>query len=243
MGYFLFLNIIRMNANVSEHWMYVPSIGIWTIVCYYVVAKLSWMKQSVWFACVAVMCVYLGFFLVQRNADFKDEITFYNQILERTYDNARVHYNLGCAYFAENQIEKSRLHLTEAIRLKPNYAAAIGNLGQLEYRAGNVDQAIALYEQANVYKPDLIENRTNLGTAYSDKGRFPEAIRELQIALQMNPQHVGALNNLGIVYGRQGKLDQAEVYFRTAMQINPADASVQNNLKHLNRLRQQKLKK
>ena len=236
-GYALVMDIIKMNANVSEHWMYIPSIGIWLVFCYLLAGKLPWMRKRLFFPLIAAMVVYFGAFLVGRNADFKDEITFYKQILKRHYDDARVHYNLGCAYFFAGDMDKSYFHLSEAIRFNPDYAAAYGNLGQLEYRRGHLKKAIALYEKANALKPDLVENRANLGTAYSDAGRFADAMEQLNIALKLNPKHTGALNNMGIVYGRQGKFDLAEKYFRRVLAMDPGNTAAQNNLKRINELR------
>ena len=246
-GYFLVLNIMPMNANISEHWMYVPSVGLIFLLFYSLVRFIPKLNRRVLWIIICAMIVYLSIFLVKRNAEFKNEITFYNQILNRKYQNPRVHYNLGCAYFYEaEQIgdeqykefeAKSYKHLSEAIRLKPDYAAAYGNLGQLEYRRNNIQKAIALYQKANSIKPDLIENRANLGIAYVKTKQLDKALGELGIALQLNPNHLGSLNNIGIVYGTKGDYVNAEKYFKRALAVSPKDPSATKNLGHLYQLK------
>jgi len=238
-AYLPIANIIPMNANVSEHWMYIPSIGIWLIFFYLLHLILNKYDKKVFYGTVIILTVYFGIILINRNKDFKDEITFYNQILKREYKNARVHYNLGCAYFYAGKEKESYHHLTEAIKLKPDYAAAYGNLGQLEYRKGNVEKAIGLYEKANELKDNLVENRVNLGMAYIAKKRFEEGIGQLTIALQINPRHVAALNNMGIALASQEHFESAEKFFKQALTIDPTDVSAKKNLIHLSVLMKQ----
>ncbi len=245
-GYLLVLNIVPMNANVSEHWMYMPSIGVLMALIWGGVRLIPEIDRRIFYTVLGCIIVYFSVFLIQRNADFKNEITFYNQILERKYANPRVHYNLGCAYFYEAQNlegeaykaleEKSYKHLSEAIRLKPDYAAAYGNLGQLEYRRGNIDRAIQLYQKANSIKDNLIENRANLGIAYVKTKQYNLAVGELSRALELNPNHLGALNNLGIVYGSMGDYKNAERFFRRALSVSPKDPSANKNMQHLYKL-------
>lgn len=249
-GYLLVLNVVPMNANISEHWMYVPSIGLIVILMYSLVKLLPVLDRRVIWLVTFLFGAYLCAFLIQRNAEFKNEITFYNQILDRKYENPRVHYNLGCAYFYEAEKQggeaykeleaKSYKHLSEAIRLKPDYAAAYGNLGQLEYRRNNIDRAIKLYQKANSIKPNLIENRANLGIAFVKTKQFDKALGELGIALQLNPNHLGSLNNLGIVYGSKGDYVNAEKYFKRALMVSPNDPSATKNLAHLYKLKQKR---
>ncbi|MGE0268971.1 MAG: tetratricopeptide repeat protein [Candidatus Omnitrophota bacterium] len=241
-GYFPFANVIPMNANVSEHWMYMPSVGILIISFYLLSNILNKFHRNIYYGLIFILAIYFGSILIHRNKDFRNEIVFYNQILKRQYKNARVHYNLGCAYFYAGQEDESYKHLLEAIRFKPDYAAAYGNLGQLEFRKGNVDKAIQLYEKANEIKPDLVENRANLGLAYINKNRIQDGIEQLQKALSLNPQHVAALNNMGIAYGSIGEYEKAGKYFNYALSIAPDDLSARNNLAHLHKLKNQKLK-
>ena len=251
-GYLLVLNIVPMNANISEHWMYVPSIGLILILMCGLVKLLPRVDRRVIWLITFLFGLYLSVFLVKRNAEFRNEITFYNQILNRKYENPRVHYNLGCAYFYEAEKQggeryqeleaKSYKHLSEAIRLKPDYAAAYGNLGQLEYRRNNIERAIALYQKANSLNPNLIENRANLGIAYVKTKQLDKALGELGIALQLNPNHLGSLNNLGIVYGSKGDYVNAEKYFKRALAVSPSDPSARKNLAHLYKLKQKRQK-
>lgn len=239
LGYLLVANIIPMNANVSEHWLYLPSVGIWLVFFYTLDIMWTGSNKNIRSIFIIILTIYFGIILINRNKDFRDEIIFYNQILKRQYKNARVHYNLGCAYFYAGKETESYEHLMEAIRFKPDYAAAYGNLGQLEFRKGNIDQAIQLYETANVLKADLLENRVNLAVAYIKKDRFQEGIDQLTVALKLNPNHVAALNNMGIAFGSQGDFATAERYFKSALTIDPTDASAQNNLARLSGLMKQ----
>jgi len=70
------------------------------------------------------------------------------------------------------------------------------NLGTALLQKGDVDEAIAQYQQALQIKPDFAEAHSNLGNALFQKGKVDEAIAHCQRALQIKPDSPDVLNNL-----------------------------------------------
>jgi tetratricopeptide (TPR) repeat protein len=70
------------------------------------------------------------------------------------------------------------------------------NLGTALLQKGDVDEAIAQYQQALQIKPDFAEAHSNLGNALFQKGKVDEAIAHCQRALQIKPDYPDVLNNL-----------------------------------------------
>jgi tetratricopeptide (TPR) repeat protein len=88
----------------------------------------------------------------------------------------------------------------EAIRLRPDYAAAHNNLGLVLLQSGDDAAGIAELREAVRLRPDYADAHDNLGAALTPTD-VNEAIRELELALKLAPNSVKAMYNLAIAYG------------------------------------------
>ena len=68
-----------------------------------------------------------------------------------------------------------RPHGLSRIALKPNYADAHNNLGNVLLSQGKLDEAAARYEQALALRPDYAEAHNNLGNVLWKQGKLDEA--------------------------------------------------------------------
>jgi protein O-mannosyl-transferase len=118
------------------------------------------------------------------------------------------------------------------IERNPSCWMAYNNLGELKLNGapGELDEAIALFNQALQLKPDLPEAHNNLGFAWQKLGRFEEAVAEHERALALQRDYVEAHYNLGIEYQALGRIDEATKHYRAALQINPAYDKARYNL-------------
>ena len=110
-----------------------------------------------------------------------------------------------------------------------NYTAH-NNLGNALLKKGNVDEAIAHFQEALQIIPDYAEAHNNLGNALLKKGNVDEAIVHYQKALQIKPDYAGDHNNLGYALLKKGNVDEAIAHFQKALQITPDYAEAHYNL-------------
>ena len=78
----------------------------------------------------------------------------------------------------------------EAVRLKPAYAGAHNNLGNLLARSGRPVEALAQFNEALRLNPDLAGARTNLGIALAQSGHLAEAAPHFAEAVRLEPAHL-----------------------------------------------------
>ncbi|WP_417811152.1 tetratricopeptide repeat protein [Thalassospira alkalitolerans] len=130
--------------------------------------------------------------------------------------------------------------LREVIRLQPNSAPALNNLGVILQQKGDVVAARAFYQRALSAKADYPEAWTNLGVVLRDQGELDAAKQALGKALAIKPDHAPALGNLGNVLGDMGRPQEAVTCYRRALAIAPdyVDAiyNLGNALKRLGQL-------
>jgi len=118
-------------------------------------------------------------------------------------------------------------HLREAIRLNPNYTAAMVALGKTYYAAREYEAAESWLSR--VPRSDVQASEANfyLGLAAFYHGDFERAEGAFRFLLSRTPLPE-VYNDLGVVEARRGK--RSAEYFQRAMQNDPGDADYHFNL-------------
>jgi Flp pilus assembly protein TadD len=136
---------------------------------------------------------------------------------------------------AKDSSGDGRLALQEAVmrRRLEKYPAdflAHYNLGALLQMRGNIQEAIACYQDALKAEPKNATARNSLGTALLMEDRIPDAIGELREALQLDSGYLNARYNLARALAAAGDLDAAEIEMATFVKAKPDDAQAQADL-------------
>jgi len=100
------------------------------------------------------------------------------------YVNAQVLTTLGYLYFLEGDTEKA-LELTHmSLKDSPEFASSWDNLGQINYKNGDLSKAKSDFNNAILYNPNLIESHYHLGLISIDENEIEIAIQHLETALK-----------------------------------------------------------
>jgi tetratricopeptide (TPR) repeat protein len=121
------------------------------------------------------------------------------------------------------------------LKLKPDDAIALNNLGIALKKQGNYEGAVDSYRKAIQNVPEGDNPRAakiynNLGEALRLQSKTPEALEAFNKALVLDPKLSFAYNNVGKIYFSQNRLEDAIVSFQKAVAINPKEAEPQGNL-------------
>ena len=119
---------------------------------------------------------------------------------------------------------------THALTCTTRNGLAHNNLGVTLSGRGQVDSAIAHYQQALEIKPDYAEGHYNLGNALAGRGRVDSAVAHYRQALEVKPDYAEACNNLGNALAGRGQIDSAITYYRKTLEIKPDYAEAHYNL-------------
>jgi len=101
----------------------------------------------------------------------------------------------------------------------------------VEYaKQGQLDKAIAEFEEALELDPNYVKAHVNLGIAYAKQDMFDKAIAAYEQAIRLDPNIADVYYNLGIAYAKQGMFDKAIPQYEEALKLNPDDADTHWNL-------------
>lgn len=153
-----FLGWLKYSAQIAEHWLYIPSFGIFLLTGRVLMIK----RNKVIRGLVVLAVVVFSILTIRQNTFWQDDLTLYKYTLKFRSDDPKLHYNLGNAYLRRNMLDQAQLAYEEALRLKPDYAYALNNLGIVFETKGNDKQAFRLYQLAEVLDPEAEYSKDNV---------------------------------------------------------------------------------
>jgi len=147
---------------------------------------------------VFIILILFSFATFDRNQVWKDELSFWSDVVKKSTNKARPYNNLGRAYLTKKSFLQAIPYLKEALRLNPYFSYAHYNLGISYQGIGLYDEALNEYKKAlyGTPKPYFADVHNNMGVCYFEKGWTDLAIKEFKQALNINPDFSDAHFNL-----------------------------------------------
>ncbi len=142
--------------------------------------------------------------------------------------SAEAHAALGILYDVTMRPALAEAQHRAAVKLAPDAAGYLNNLGFSLFLRGKPRDAIPFYEQAARLEPTSRRVRTNLGFACAATGDLRRAAHEFE----MGGSPAEAKNNLGFAYERRGDLGNAFDLYREATELDPKSQHARSNLVH-----------
>ncbi|MCL4455822.1 MAG: tetratricopeptide repeat protein [Nitrospirae bacterium] len=164
-------SIIPIHDVIFEHRVYLPSVGFLTaIVALIISARIFLLDKFVVIgkALVPVLMVTVLIFsgaTYARNTIWQDEIKLWEDVVKKSPNKARVHYNLGVVYEKKGRIYEAMDKYLTVIKLSPNHADAYNNLGAAYAKIGRLDKAVENFYFAAKLKPEDDDIQRNFSRA------------------------------------------------------------------------------
>ena len=136
----------------------------------------------------------------------------------------------GNSVLASGDPLQAAVLLAEAIRIRPDSAAAISNLGVALLHLGNPQRAITCYRQAIQVDPSFAPAHSNLGQALTQLGHTAEAIAALEAAIALDSNFADAYVNLGAALRTAGRYEDSIRTSRRALALQPHNVEACLNL-------------
>ena len=111
--------------------------------------------------------------------------------------------------FLQQHYEDSRPNLAKALELSPNNARALYYRALVERNEGNLDLAIADFEEVARQYPQSRDAHREIGFSLYQEHKYAEAMKEYQTLQEIAPDDLAAHYNLAILYRRMGEKDKA----------------------------------
>ena len=136
-------------------------------------------------------------------------------------------YLWGRAAYNRQHFEEAAGRFEQCLKLEPDNAKALGQLGLACQRLGRTDEAIAAYRHAidlGGASSEAATTRIDLGSLLVENGKADEAVTVLVEAVRQVPGDMRAHRELGKAYLRAGDLGKARHELEAARQLDAQNA-------------------
>ena len=153
--------------------------------------------------------------------ELKEALTVLDELSTNYPNDVNLYFFGGNCYIAMQSFNQAILCYQEAIKLKPDFAAAHNNLGICFREIGKMDESIFHTRKAIKLKPDYAEAHNNLGVCFFESNRLNEAHSCYKTAIKIKPDYADVYNNLGNVLKDFGQIDEAILSYKKAIKLMP----------------------
>jgi tetratricopeptide (TPR) repeat protein len=131
-------------------------------------------------------------------------------------DSAVLANKTGIGYHQLLDLESARKWYDRAVKLNPNYAEAINNLGTVYYARKSYRRSITQYKKALRITPASASILSNLGTSYFARKNYELAFETYQQALKLDPDVFEHRSSMGILLQERTVEERAKYHYYLA---------------------------
>lgn len=215
-------NLFPLNAQVAEHWIYMPSMGAIAFLVYWLYDK----KYSK--IILTIFLLGLTIRTMVKANDWGDTERFFKKTTQQGGDSFRIRMNQAMVYVEQKNFVEAEKILMERLKIEPYNPSLMSFLAAMEIAKGNNDKAkewLAILEKVPRaikvgYKQEWNEyyNRAQFQIALGDK---EAARKELLEALKYSPNEWRISKYLSILAYENKDLSQALFWINEFVKRNP----------------------
>ena len=167
-----------------------------------------------------------------RQGRYEQAIEPWTRVVELAPDNARGYDNLAAAHFRSDRLEEAASAFRRSIEISPTASSYTG-LGTVLFFLGRFDEALDMFQRAQVLAPGDPHMWGNLGDAqrftpaleHKAPGSFERAVSLVRDRLQINPQDAEAWADLACWLAKLGSREESLHAIERALALAPENAT------------------
>ncbi|TWW73551.1 protein O-mannosyl-transferase TMTC1 isoform X2 [Takifugu flavidus] len=219
----------RVGFVVAERVLYMPSMGYCILVALGVSRLCTVVgRYGTTVVSVSVVLLLLSFSwkTVHQNQVWLSREALFRSGIRTLPHNAKVHYNYANFLKDSGQLQEAIQHYSTALRLYPQHASAMNNLGTLTQ---SPEEAESYYRKALVINPQHNRALFNLGNLFKSQGKEKEAESLLRNSIHFGPYFADAYSSLASLYAEQKRFAEAKEIYLKGIGRCPENSDLHNN--------------
>ena len=145
-------------------------------------------------------------------------------------DEAEGHYRMGLALERKGNLPEATREVKEAVRLKPDHAAAWLTLGSLQRKLNDFASAEKSFDKVIVLAPKQAQAYALSGAVLIRLNKLEQAVERLRKATELDKEDFQSVANLGVALRKLGRNAEAIKVMEDAVRQRPDDPELLNNL-------------
>uniref|UniRef100_A0A3Q0S0S4 dolichyl-phosphate-mannose--protein mannosyltransferase n=1 Tax=Amphilophus citrinellus TaxID=61819 RepID=A0A3Q0S0S4_AMPCI len=219
----------RVGFVVAERVLYMPSMGYCILVAHGLGRLCSlvgrWGTTVLSVSMLLLVLLFSWKTVHQNNVWLSREALFLSGIQTLPH-NAKVHYNYANFLKDTRRHQEAIHHYNIALRLYPQHASAMNNLGTL---TRSPEEAEIYYRKALETNPQHNRALFNLGNLLKSQGKEKEAEALLKDSIRFGPHFADAYSSLASLYAEQKRFVEANEVYLKGIENCPDSSDLHNN--------------
>jgi len=157
--------------------------------------------------------------LLTIEEDYDEAVFYYKSALNIQSNRVDTNQKIAYIYRATRNPEEEEKHLSREVVIDPEDYDSLCNLGDVQWKLGEWDEAIENYTTAQEIDPDNPRALVALASSERRLGNYSEARRAIQKILDKYPDDVRAQLEMGLVFLDEKKYEASEPYFTEVLEL------------------------
>ncbi|WP_395737573.1 tetratricopeptide repeat protein [Prosthecobacter sp.] len=234
-----FMNVYGMRFSVvADHWVYVSSLPLLALAAAGLVSLRRRLGGTLMErGAVTLLVALLAMQSWRQSHQYRDMEALWRTTLEKNPGCWMAHNNFGNLLGLQGHLDEAVAHFQQALNLRPAYAEAHNNLGEVLQRRGSqkeyeheLERALVEFHKAVELDPGAAPAHYNLASALLQQGQLDESITEFQKAIAIKENYHDAHNNLGVALVQKGRIDEAISHYQRSLKFEPKNVEAMVNL-------------
>jgi len=153
--------------------------------------------------------------------------------LDKKYDNAKAHYDLGKLYHSQGLWDKAEWEYNKALAFDPMHHDAQASIVKLLVDKGDTAKSEVIADMYMSQASVSAKHSLLLGRAFQDRGLDEYALACYRQAHNLAPNSVAINKQLGYYYLLKKDNANAEMYLRRTFELDPSQSEVAGELGRL----------
>ncbi len=218
------IGIVQVGSQaLADRYSYIPLIGVFIIAIWSISAVAmphpSGRRLSAVGACIILFV--LSFLARRQTSYWSDSTTLFRHALAVTQGNYVAHNNLGGVFLRKGMPDSALFHFSEALRIFPNYPAALYNSGLVMRYENKPGKALFFFLKAVSADSNHAGAQECLGEMYESLGRTSQSVECYRKAIVCRPDFFSAWYRLSLVNLRYDSVDSAILCLNRALAVRP----------------------
>jgi tetratricopeptide (TPR) repeat protein len=165
--------------------------------------------------------------------DYPAALTELNEVQKSVTTDPLLYLNYAIVYAGQKKYAEAEREFQTALKIYPQYDAAMGDYVGMMFATNNPAKAVALAAQYAAANPNRTQAHFLYGSALATTKKFDQAIEEFQKVIQIDPSALMAYIHIGQIYELTNRPDDALNAYQKALQIQPKSPLANNYLGNL----------
>ena len=209
--------LFSLNANIAEHWVYVPLAFILLAVALQVALIVR--TRATFFSAMTFAALWIAFLGVRtfyRAQDWRDPRTFFTRTIAAGGDSARMLINFGGIELSDGHLEPADMLLQRALAKNPEQPFALLNLAAVAMKRNDLPTARGFLKRAQRNPLSLAQAEEMLALVeQKEKGRID--LSRLRIASRTDPPSWSTMRRYLAALSLTGQTEKAVAELQTLL--------------------------